>query len=267
MKNVIEKNLELILISFILIHSILGGANTAMAQSSLHVQAGETVRFDDEDVNIIYHDLILEDNATIILGPWVKNFNIAARRVRIGDNVKLIQYLPIPQDGSNGIFAANGSKGNNGANVTLQLQIESIGSMLIDVSGANGGNGGNGTNGSRGSNASCTPGSAGDGEDGGSAGYGGSGGNGGNVTVKFSYLDEDSEYELMGHNSGIKIVNEGGTGGSAGAVGKGGRGGKGHDDCGIWPYYHVGSGDNGKDGSAAYDGYNGEKGKVKFIVL
>jgi len=274
LKNpIIMKNLNVLLAKFqsgVVLIMLAFSPMLTLGQSNLTLEEGEEIVFNDEIVNLVYNELILKDNSTIILGANVKSINITGLHVSIGKDVKLMQRSPEVVNGTGGTTGAlgtNGSAGHSGANVTFQFYIETMGNMDIDVRGTNGGNGGNGGHGYTGANASCnTKGTRGG--NGGKAGNGGQAGNGGSVMVKFKFLHPEKEQSIIGTDEGINILNSGGESGAPGAPGNGGAGGKGHKKCGAWPvYWNVGGGSNGSRGAVGTAPEDGNKGKVNLNGL
>lgn len=245
----------------------------SLGQSNLTVPAGEQVRYDDEVVTLLFKELNLEDNSAIILGPNVKSFSLTGLTTNIGEGVKILQEFPEANVGTNGTNGSGrgghgsaglkGQDGFNGADVTLHLIIDEMGTLVVDVSGADGGNGGNGGSGSRGNNASCK--SKGTrGGNGGKAGDAGKGGDGGNVAIKFKFINPEKEQSILGEDQGITVVSDGGQAGVPGNPGGRGAGGKSHKKCGFYPYYSVGGGPNGSAGAAGATANNGSKGKMSL---
>jgi len=232
---------------------------------------------------IIYDELILENNTTIIFNKLLfdnKSYcEIIANRSAFGKNVKIIAIPPPsldvpstpiskPQGPKCTRFPAEtgnpGKKGDDGANsIKLYLTlnyIANISSLEINLSGGNASSGGRGGRGGQAADAycSCVTGSGGTG---GTGGPGGNGGDGGNLTIRYTYSQNIDKF--------IKVINIGGKGGEPGAKGDGGPKGKdiicrsGTKEERTIDYMQGGA--KGPDGIIGPKGFDGISGDIKLI--
>ena len=210
----------------------------------------------------------LGDGVTIIIPPHMDGWTVTATDASIGNNVKIIGQANVGFPGvgamsaasapacSTGYNAANGSHGQPGSpgkNVSMNLNIKSIGTLTIEVIGGKGGNGGAGGNGGKGGNATCAC-YAGKGGNGGNGGFAGNGGAGGNVSIVYTKVGNVS----VG-NSNFIILNTGGRWGLGGNGGAGGQGGAG-GGCTDPKALVKPAGAAGLNGARASDGQPGRNG-------
>ena len=257
-----------------LIFLLLVSLSSAAQQNEFIVPAGAQKVLTPSDRILSLNKLSLGDNATIIIPPEMNGWSVTARDVSIGNNVKIISNANIGirgphgssgasgadcRSGWAGVAGRNGGSGMPGKNVSLNLKIRSIGSLLIQVNGTNGGDGGNGGNGGKGGNSTCSC-NAGNGGNAGSGGNGGNGGIGGVVSIVYSKTGKVSV-----SNSNFLVQNSGGRGGVGGGGGIGGQGGAG-GGCTDPKAAARKPGLAGANGARGSDGVAGRNGSVTITA-
>lgn len=271
----VRSPLSLILISLGAAAALTSGP--ALADTSLHIPAGQSRQLDAAQAVAHFTRWTLEDGATLILPAGVERWQWQVDRADIGNGVRILSTGAAGAKGADGSAAdgrsdpcrdgkpgGNGEPGGNGhhgASIDLRLGLASIGSLSIEVPGSPGGDGGDGGRGQDGGDSKKCPG--GDGGNGGSGGDGGHGGNGGNVQVHYSYLSEPAPTATPA----IRITAEPGAGGLSGKGGSGGAG-----SSGGYVSMRTLSGDQkwmpgGKAGRAGDAGKPGESGASGQVLL
>jgi hypothetical protein len=215
------------------------------------------------------------DNATIVIPGTMDGWTVTATDATIGNDVKIIGWsslglmglsgtsganAPDCTQGSNGNMGNRGQPGSPGKNVSLNLNIRSIGILTIEVIGGRGGNGGVGGNGGKGGNSTCKCSAGGNGGNGGRGGDGGNSGAGGNVSIIYKTIGNVSV-----SNSNFTILNspgQRGLGGNGGAGGQGGAGG----GCSDPKALVKPAGAAGQNGARGNDGQNGSNGTAKITA-
>ncbi len=208
--------------------------------AELKVNAGETYRFDSETKILDLESLILEDGATLDLNNNQPAILIRAKKVQVGQGVKIIgagtagsagvdgrsfevaaRDCETPRAGAPGSIGGDGS---NGVNLNIDWTIVSFGSLELDLRGGDAGPGGQGGNGQDADqNANCPLQTGGDAGQGGASGASGSGGN---FTYVFKGLEDDAQAFFAKENTVIKTqpgrIRESGSSGRPG-IGSAGR--------------------------------------------
>jgi len=252
-------------------------ASTALQAASLHVKTGETHQLDAQQKEWVLDELILEDNATLLIPAGAGQVQIDAAKAVIGNGVSIVAKGEASAAGKAGIVrdgqadkcmdgiagghGDHGAVGGDGTILNLTLRIAQLGSLSIDTEGGDGGVGGAGGKGQdAGEFDTCN---APKGGEGGRGGDGGDGGSGGHVRVFYSLLPESGISGSLGDRININAV--GGKGGTGGEGGKGGEGGPGKfvnmktlSGSKKW----MAGGKAGADGVAGKTGRDGAKGQV-----
>jgi len=261
--------LKLTIMKTLLSLFILSNAFALTAQETEFIVAAGTQRtLTSAERTLSVKKFSLGDNVTIIIPAHMDGWTVTATDAAIGKNVKIIGQANVGFPGvgamtpasapacSTGYTAANGTHGQPGSpgkNVSLNLNIKSIGTLTIEVIGGKGGNGGAGGNGGKGGNATCTC-NAGKGGNGGNGGFPGNGGAGGNVSIVYTKVGNVSV-----SNSNFIIRNIGGLHGLGGYGGAGGQGGAG-GGCSDPKALVKPAGAAGLNGARASDGQPGRNG-------
>lgn len=251
--------------------------STALQAASLHVKTGETHQLDVQQKEWVLDELILEDNATLLIPAGAGQVQIDALKAVIGEGVSIVAKGGVGtpgkvgmtrdgqadkcMDGVAGGHGDHGVVGGDGTILNLTLRIAQLGSLSIDTQGGDGGVGGAGGKGQdAGEFDTCD---APKGGEGGRGGDGGDGGSGGHVRVFYSLLPESGISGVLGDR--IKVSAGGGKGGTGGEGGKGGEGGPGKfvnmktlSGSKKW----MAGGKAGADGVAGKTGRDGTKGQV-----
>jgi hypothetical protein len=154
-----------------------------------------------------------------------------------------------------------GEAGQRGRNISMEIGLSSIGSLLVESNGQPGGDGGDGGEGQGGGGAKCVLCRGGGGGPGGPGGGGGSGGDGGTIVfswspikelaTKIGALDADVQEAFNANTfalANLTLVAEPGNGGRGGLGGGGGRGGD-SVNCGLFGQTGGDPGGHGADGA------------------
>lgn len=209
------------------------------AADSLHIKAGQTHTLDAGKTEWVLSELVLEDNATLLIPAGVGQLQLDAAKAVIGKDVRIVATggdgkpgaaggsrdgkAANCEDGAAGDHGEHGAAGGDGVVLNLTLRIARLDSLAIDTRGGVGGAGGAGGKGQdAGEFDSCN---APTGGDGGRGGDGGDGGSGGHVRVFYTLLPESGLSGTLGDR--IKVAAEGGKAAAGGEGGKGGEGGPG----------------------------------------
>lgn len=202
-----------------------------------------------KDTIISVENLIIGDNVTIILKNGAQ-LNLKALKSKIGENFKIISDSKDGEDapkdpppgfsqagygvqGRNGIHGKAGRSGEHSSNVELHLgEVESLGSVSVELKGGNGGNGQSGGPGQMGGGGECR----GDadlhpmfGGKGGSAGQGGYPGQGGEFRVSWS--SPSGNVSNSDFNDRVNVDTSLGLGGLNGTYGRAGQAGADKPKC------------------------------------
>jgi hypothetical protein len=217
----------------------LVASTSLQAATNLHIKSGETHTLDGKQTEWVLDELVLEDNATLVIPAALGQVQIDAVRAVIGSGARILAAGEAGAagkagatsegvaekcvDGTAGKHGEHGAAGGDGVAVNLTLRIAKLGSLQIDAQGGVGGDGGAGGKGQdAGEFDTCD---APRGGEGGRGGDGGDGGNGGHVRVFYTLLPESGITGSLGDR--IKVDATGGEGGNGGEGGKGGEGGPG----------------------------------------
>ena len=206
-------------------------ADTTISVAEFRVPAGETRTIPPGSALLVVDSLILEKGATLEITPGVEMFTIKAKKSEFGEGTTISAKGPDGAQGQNG-FA--------GSTLYLYLGEATFLGTTINTTGGAGGKGVTGSKGRAGQRALCpsTPGH--NGNPGGTGGTGGTGGKGGDIFVFTANSQTLPTNLLMQPAGGTK--GPWGEGGSGGDLGQGTK-------CGPWPYWYLGSGYNGPQGS------------------
>ena len=233
----------------IILFLLLSHSFTAWAQSqSKYLEVGETLKIEEE---VIEFDTLLMPNETVL---WITSptASLTVQHLIVGESCKIMAN---GREGKNGINGRKGSDGEDGEagqhgkNLTLDLNILSLGSLEINVDGGDGGDGGAGSQGSLKVNE-CNKNILG--SDGGDGGNAGKGGNGGKVKIKLS------EEQAARFKDKISISALPGKAGTAGMLGA-----KGETKI-ICNCHNGGNIKPGKDGTDGRPSVDGKAGSVKW---
>jgi len=245
------------------------------AENVLHVKAGKTVELAADQSVLSYDRLILEDDAVLRIPAQLKQLQLEAAWVEIGNNVKILAQ---GEDGVSGAAGENregqaeeckagkrggdgehGTPGGEAVSLVMALGIVKLGSLTVNSRGGSGGNGGAGGQGQQGGpfdKCNAQPGG-----DGGAGGDGGDGGNGGQVSITYRLVPGNTVSQPV--NKLVVIQNGGGQGGEPGPAGQGGEGTEGKyinmrtlTGNRKW----MGGGDTGQPGNIGKPGRDGVKG-------
>ena len=255
----------------------LMAGTSLQAATNLHIKAGETHTLDAKQTEWVLDELVLEDNATLVIPAATGQIQIDAARAVIGNGARILATGDAGAAGKAGTAAEgqaekcvdgvagghgeHGAAGSDGVAVNLTLRIAKLGGLLIDTRGGAGGEGGAGGKGQdAGEFDTCdAPG----GGDGGRGGDGGDGGSGGHVRVFYTLLPDSGLSGSLGDR--VKVESAGGEGAVGGAGGKGGEGGPGKfvtmktlSGNKKW----MAGGKAGAEGTAGKPGRDGSKGQV-----
>lgn len=247
------------------------------AENVLHVKAGKTVELETDQSVLSYDRLILEDDAVLRIPAQLKQLQLEAAWVEIGNNVKILAQ---GEDGVSGAAGENregqaeeckagkrggdgehGTPGGEAVSLVMALGIVKLGSLTVNSRGGSGGNGGAGGQGQQGGpfdKCNAQPGG-----DGGAGGDGGDGGNGGQVSITYRLVPGNTVSQPV--NKLVVIQNGGGQGGEPGPAGQGGEGTEGKyinmrtlTGNRKW----MGGGDTGQPGNVGKPGRDGVKGQA-----
>ena len=247
------------------------------AENVLHVKAGKTVELAADQSVLSYDRLILEDDAVLRIPAQLKQLQLEAAWVEIGNNVKILAQ---GEDGVSGAAGENregqaeeckagkrggdgehGTPGGEAVSLVMALGIVKLGSLTVNSRGGSGGNGGAGGQGQQGGpfdKCNAQPGG-----DGGAGGDGGDGGNGGQVSITYRLVPGNTVSQPV--NKLVVIQNGGGQGGEPGPAGQGGEGTEGKyinmrtlTGNRKW----MGGGDTGQPGNVGKPGRDGVKGQA-----
>ena len=222
-------------------------------------QVDKLVILDSSVINISNYDFVNISAKKTFIGKGCKIVGVRQPGNK-GPTAPNVQPVGSCAHGNTGLNGYKGMDGQNGSNLVLDLGIiEELGSLDIDLSGSSGGEGGQGGEGGKGGDATCSC-SSGDGGTGGKGGTGGTGGTGGNLTM--IYCQNIGVQPILSNS--IKVHQKGGMGGAPGKGGMPGPGGQGHEKCGIFPYFKMGSGSNGQLGLSGNSGDGNNGGTLMF---
>jgi hypothetical protein len=256
----------------------------------------------------IFNNFVMEDNAQITCKASVV---IQAINATFGNNCKIIcsgesgtnaanqNYVPPGADycnsGAEGRVGNPGVHGTNGYDFTLQIGLQSIGSLSIQSNGGHGGNGGKGGDGAKGGQAKCLACRGGGGGRGGMGGNGGNGGDSGQITLIWAPLPsykaaverrsggrekfDNLIHQAMMVHGGLSIPSTNTqlspllpsnlelqySGGMPGASGHGGPGGHGGD--GVSCLFNAYGMNGGDPGGVGLQGSVGAPGRSKIPVV
>ncbi|HBD11268.1 MAG TPA: hypothetical protein DCZ13_03920, partial [Porticoccaceae bacterium] len=115
------------------------------AAETLHVAAGKTRELGSGYADRVFDELILEDNATLILSSEVKDWSLEARSAKFGRKSRIVA-LGVEgargadgnsatgkpgacRNGESGGHAAHGIRGGDGASLTLRVGIAQLNSL------------------------------------------------------------------------------------------------------------------------------------------
>lgn len=252
----------------------------AVAAEQLHVKANQQHILPEREGELVLDELVLEDGAVLKVPTSVQQLQIIAKKVSIGDGVKVVAGGVAGEKGQPGASqqgraaeceaalpgeaGSAGQPGTAGTRLTLNWALASLGSLSIDVNGGQGGAGGVGGNGQDAGDFDKCPAPAGG--DGGSGGPGGTGGDGGSVRLYYSVIP-GSKIEGAVRDR-ITMTASGGAGGDGGKPGEGGVGTEGKyinmrtlTGNRKW----MAGGDHGVIGAAGAKGGSGQTGAVEIL--
>lgn len=214
---------------------------TTIQQAELRVLAGETYRIPDGTALILVDNLIVEDNAIVVVPQGAELLTIKSTTTVFGKNTSI---------DSKGYDGGYGESGGSGTSLHLFFGNVTFKGTTIDSRGGSGGYGVKGSKGIRGQDAECSGSDATNGGRGGKGRRGGDGGRGGDISITYTTA---GPLKLL-------LRPEGGQGGARGDGGDGGDGGAGKPRCGPWPYWKKGSGSLGPAGPHGETGSDGKWG-------
>lgn len=226
-----------------------GTAVVVVTNLTLESGASLQVPSDVGSFQLVATNLILEPGASLGIPADVAQFKLVASRSTFGDNTRIF---------TRHVAAPEGTAGKDGVAMVFELGQTTANGLTISNPGGDGGKGVTGGQGRRGTDASCSAVLKGtNGAPGGAGGDGGNGGNGGPISV------------VWRPTTSIKFFIEaaGGKGGTPGEGGPGGKGGGNKDRCGVWPYFHLGGGNDGPKGPSGKAGVDGQStpSSMRFI--
>jgi hypothetical protein len=218
--------------------ALLLGSYTAFAQQAnipkLVIAKGTTYVV-GLDNTLKVDTLIMQDKSTIRFAPSMQGV-LEAKVAMIGNNCSISSK---GADGQKGLDVSPGGDGEDGGNLTVVLNLSSLGRLTIDTRGGTGGAGANGKNGKPGTRerteTKIVMGADGQpqtisvlvagepGSNGSDATSGGNSGRGGNLLLMYSTPGFIPVFNHTSRNTNsIAIITTAGNRGSAGVPGKGG---------------------------------------------
>lgn len=224
-------------------------ADVVNSAAELRVPANTKYSIPPGSALLIVDSLVLEKGATLEVASGASIFTIRAKKSEFGEGTTISAKGP---DG------AQGQNGWDGTTLHLYLGDATFLGTKVDTTGGTGGKGVTGSKGRNGLSASCPSDAGGNGAPGGKGKTGGIGGKGGDIHVYASNSQTLPTNLLLLPAGGKK--GQGGDGGSGGDFGHGTR-------CGPWPYWYLGSGYNGPQGSHGDEGQDGSPGQVTYNQL
>jgi hypothetical protein len=216
-------------------------SETTIQQAELRVLSGDTYHIPEGTALILVDNLVVEDNAKIVVTPGTELLTIRSNTTVFGKNTIIF---------AKGTDGGYGEPGENGTSLHLFFGNVTFNGSTIDSRGGNGGHGTKGAKGRRGRDAECSGADATNGGPGGKGNPGGTGGRGGDISIIYTSA---GPLKLL-------LRPEGGQGGAGGDGGDGGDAGGGKTRCGVWPYWSRGSGYGGAQGSHGEPGLDGQWG-------
>ncbi|MDE0044915.1 MAG: hypothetical protein OXU19_03505 [bacterium] len=246
---------QILTVSALLIVGIATSLTASAAQvenGTLKVEAGAVATVAPGKTAILVDSLIMEEASQIELSDETPLFLLWAKHVMAGNGTRIIAQGRAGE--------TPGGDGKDGPTVVLILEdVNNVRGLTVASIGGDGAQGRSGDRGTRGKDASCS--SASSGGNGGKGGNGGRGGNAGSGGRVFLIVPQNSS------GYGISMITQPGNAGEGGAAGPGGDGGAGKRNCGIWPYFHLGSGDRGPSGSKGGSGTEGKWGGFRTYTV
>lgn len=165
----------------------------------LKILAGQTLTVTANNPLLSLYDVLeMEDNSKLIAKI---DINLQALSATFGQNcvidgsasdakngdhpTSIPKQAPQRGTGTEGYAGGNGFNGERGRNITLQIGIRSIGSLLVKSNGGRGGDGAQGGTGGQGGGALCIEGPGGSGGRAGVGGNAGAGGDSGVILIRW----------------------------------------------------------------------------------
>ena len=261
-------------LSFLL---VFFSANVLSAKKELIIKEGETFVVQQAQSELKLRKLVIGNKAIIQFAEGVEYWDVSANKAIIGRDVEIqAQGTEGKQGADADIFSERsascekgqagkvgqlGGKGGDGIDISLQLRVKKMGSIMIKTQGGMGGKGGHGGVGQQGGKADkCNATKGGKGGDGGA---GGNGGAAGNVVISLQSLNPQKSALALSHL--IDVRAESGRAGKGGLAGGGGLGSEGKyitrktlSGNKKW----IAGGKLGKKGRDGEDGQMGNVGRV-----
>ena len=268
-----------ILIFALSVGGLSAGISVSLAAVELTIPANSEYTITPAQQLLTLDQLTIGDNAKIIFAHDVASWSLNVERAAIGTNVTIdgrgiagntgidgdSWQAPRTEcgDGHHGSHGTEGGNGGQGRNITLNIGLESLGSLHVDVSGGRGGDGGNGGEGEdAGFGKTCLRANGGNG---GNAGSGGNGGNGGELRLSLWSVNSAQPINRL-----LQRLSTSADFGIAGLGGKAGNGGAGSPSqysnipniTGGRRRLHA-----GEDGKSGDDGGNGQAGMTGSVSI